>query len=102
MSTTIRICEDQIGFKEVTVDGKNHTVTVETLTEIVSVPFGTDIVKFTDELERLCRNSYLIYSDCGFEGEIVGTDLMKIIDDYKLIKLGEIYDDDFYKVVVAS
>lgn len=101
MSCTIRISEEQTSFRDVTVNGKKHTQTIETLTEIVLVPFGIDIANFTDELEKLCDDSYINHTDCGFEGEIVGTTLTGLIEKYGLIQLGEICEDDYYKVLVS-
>jgi hypothetical protein len=101
MSCTIRISENEVSFKEITVNGKKHTQTIETLTEVVLVPFGVPIHEFCEEVEHICKDYYIEYSDGGFRGEMEGSSLLKLIKKYNLIKLSDICDDDCYTVVIS-
>ena len=100
MSTTIRIMESVTTYKEKEVNGKKHTQYVEISREAVIVPFGVKIDEFTDELEKACIDYYINYTDCGFTGEIAGTELLELVKKYDLIVLEGICNDDCYKVEI--
>jgi len=101
MSTTIRISENEVSFREITVDGKKHTQTIETFTEVVIVPFGVPIHEFCEEVEHICKDYYIEYSDGGFRGEMEGNSLLELIKKYNLIALCDICNDDWYTVVIG-